>query len=144
MWKPLLLKGPWGWKHSNLSILQLFMSNIPLLSHHHICNPHMAWGHFFFLIHNARGWMLSCPLWLPSKVQSRRGERNSLCCVLPAPPELLYSTGLKPIHGWVSMLLSQNPVEQGIMLLVMFIIKRFPWVVFSRNVSCLFSGRGAV
>lgn len=67
-----------------------------------------------------------------------------MCCVLPAAPQLLYSTGLQT-HPWVGIhSFVTGPSGAGYKTACNVIIKGFPWAVFSRNVSCLFSSRGSV
>lgn len=69
--------------------------------------------------------------------------RSPLCCVLPAPPELLYPTGLQT-HPWVGIHSFVRGPSGACKTACNVIMERFPWVVFSRNVSCLFSRRGEV
>lgn len=60
-------------------------------------------------------------------------------------PRASLSQDYKPIHGWVSICLPHDPVEGGMCDTACNVtVKRFPWVVFSRNLSCLFSRRESV
>lgn len=55
-------------------------------------------------------------------MQSRRGARNSLCAVCCQLPQSFFiPQDCKPIHGWVSILLSQDPVWSR--LLVMLLLR---------------------
>lgn len=90
--------------------------------------------------------MLLCPL-LSHRQGTKLEESKALymtLCVLSAALVLLYHTGLQT-HPRVGVHFSvTGPSGAGYKTACNVIVKRFPWVVFSRNLSCLFSSRGSV
>lgn len=129
--------------HYVKAIITTECMRVRVLSYHHICNSHVAWGHFFCLMPGGRWCSVHfIPLTAKPGAKQERSEKLSVCCVLPAASELLYSTGLQT-HPWVGIhsFVTGPSLEQTACNVI---TKRFPWVVFSRNASCLFSSRGSV
>lgn len=84
---------------------------------------HEATASFWLLISGARCCSVhSC---LTGREQSWRRARHSIwhsvCCQLPW--RFFITQDYKLIHEWVSTLLPQDPVEQGIRLLVMLLLR---------------------
>ena len=90
--------------------------------------------------------MLLCPLLSDKQGTKLEGSEAlyAALCVLPAALVLLHHTGLQT-RAWVGNHCSvTGPSGAGYKTACNVIVKRFPWVVLSRNLSCLFSSRGSV
>lgn len=116
-----------------------------LLTSHRLSNSHMPNIRSQFL---SNSWCQVLHAALSSCLTSRawcwKGEREVLCdilCTLPAALELLCCRIINPSMGECPFVCHTTSGGEYVWYCL---LKRFPWVVFSRNLSCLFSRRESV